>query len=94
MGIASITSNAEDLPKLRVTCLICTDELPQWAHCCLEDIDCNDDKFPGEADFNDGLRVTAVERTTGNDVFDFMGLDVALTLCDLAREDDVFEIKD
>jgi hypothetical protein len=68
--------------------LICTDELPQWAHGSLEDIDRNDNKFSRDADFEDGLRVTSVEREAGYSVFDFTGLGVALALRDLPREDD------
>lgn len=59
--MASMTSKAAAFPKLRVTCLICTEELPQWAQRWLEDIDRDDDEFAGEADFDDGLRRLAVE---------------------------------
>ncbi len=89
-----MTSKADAFPKLRVTSLICTDGLPQCAHRCSDDIDCNDDEFSGEADFDDGLRVASAERDAGYNVFDFTGFDITLALCDLPREDNVFEIKD
>lgn len=92
--MASITSKAAALPKLRVTCLICTEELPQWAQRLSEDIDCDGDEFAGKANFDDGLRRFAVESDTGDDDLAFAGLAVALALRDLPREDDVFEIKD
>ena len=92
--MASMTSNAEALPKLRVTCLTCTEELPQWAQRWSEDISCDNDEFAGEADFDDGLRRFAVKRNAGDNDFAFAGLGVALTFRDLPREDNVFEIKD
>lgn len=89
-----MTIREEALPKLRVTRLICTEGLPQCAHKCLEGIYCDDNEFFGEADFRDGLRVASVERDTGDNVFEFTGTDIALAFCDLARENDVFEVKD
>lgn len=89
-----MTSREEALPKLRVTRLICTEGLPQWAHRCLEDIGCDNNEFFGEADFGDGLRAASVERGAGDNVFEFTGSDIALAFCDLARENDVFEVKD
>jgi hypothetical protein len=50
-----MTSKAEALQKLRVTLLICTEGLPQWAQRWSEDISRDDDEFAGEADFDDGL---------------------------------------
>ena len=35
--MASMTNKAVALPKLRVTCLICTEELPQWTQRWSED---------------------------------------------------------
>jgi len=90
----SITSKAAALPKLRVTLLICTDELPQWAQRWSEDIGRDDDKFAGEADFEDSLGWLAVEGDAGDNDFAFAGLAVALALRDLPRKDDIFEIKD
>ena len=54
---------------------------------------CDDDEFAGEADFDDGLRETAIERDAGDDDVALAGLSVPLARGDLPREDDVFEIK-
>ena len=94
IGIASMTNKAAALPKLRVTYLICTAELPQCAQRWSEDIDGDDDELASEANFDNGLGVTAIKRGAGDDDFTFAGLDVALAFRDLPREDDVFEIKD
>ncbi len=59
--MASMTSKAEALPKLRVTFLTCTEELPQWAQRCSEGIGRDDDELSGEADFDDSLGRLAVE---------------------------------
>ncbi len=56
-----MTNKAEALPKLRVTCLICTEVLPQWAQRWSGGIGRDDDEFAGEADFDGGLRRLAVE---------------------------------
>jgi len=92
--MASMTIKAEALPKLRVTCFTCTEELPQWAQRWSEDIGRDDDKFAGDADFDDDLRRLAVEGDAGDNDFALAGLGVTLTFRDLPREDDVFEIKD
>ncbi|MBK7422147.1 MAG: hypothetical protein IPJ48_03050 [Propionivibrio sp.] len=55
---------------------------------------CDGDELSSEADFNVRLRLDSFERTTGNEVVDFTGSGVALALCDLTREDDIFEIND
>lgn len=64
MGMASITSKDKAFPKLRVTFLTCSDELPQWAQRFSEDIDCDDDEFASETDFDDSLGRFAVEGNT------------------------------
>ena len=94
MGMPSITSKAAPLPKLRVTCLSCNDELPQWTHRCSTEVGSDDNELTGEADFDDGLGRCSVEGDSGNDAFDLAGLRIALAFDDLAREDDVFEIED
>ena len=94
MGMASMTSRAAPLPKLRVTCLSCTEALPQYAQWCSTEVDSDDDESAGETDFNDCFGRRTFERGAGNDALDFAGLSVALALSDLPREDDVFEIED
>ena len=94
IGIDSITSSAAPFPKLRVTCFSCNAPLPQCAHLCSTEVGSDDDKFAGEADFDDGFGRSPVERDAGDDAFDFAGLGVALALDDLARKDDVFEVED
>ena len=89
MGIASITGNAAPSPKLRVTCLSCTEALPQWAQLCSTEVDGDDDELTGKANFDDGFSGRAIERDARDDAFDFASLGIALTLRDLAREDDV-----
>jgi len=69
-----MTSKAEALPKLRVTLLICTEELPQWSQRWSEDIGRDDDEFAGEADFDDSLGRLAVEGDAGDNDFAFAGL--------------------
>ena len=94
MGINSITSSAAPFPKLRVTCFRCNALLPQCAHFCSTEVGSDDDELAGEADFDDGFGRSAAERDAGDDTFDFTGLGVALTLNNLARKDDVFEVED
>ena len=92
--MASITSKADPLPKLRVTCLSCKEALPQFAQRVSTEVDGDDEEFPREADFDDGLRGRTVECDAADDALDLASSDVALTLGDLPREDDVFEIED
>lgn len=60
----------------------------------LDDIDCDDEELAREADFGDDLGGCSVEAATLDEVLRFAGTAIALSLDDLAREDDVFEIKD
>ena len=92
--MASITSKAAPLPKLRVTCFSCKTALPQWAQWRSTEVDSNDDELARETDFDDGFGTGPFERDAIDDTLDFTGLSVALTLTDLPREDDVFEIED
>ena len=79
-----MTSSAAPLPKLRVTYFSCGELAPQCAQCRSAEVGSDDDDLCGGAG----------ERDAGDDALDFAGFDVALTLRDLPREDDVFEIED
>ena len=92
--MASITSKAAPLPKLRVTCFNCNGALPQCAQRCSTEVDGDDNELACEAELDDCIGRRTVERNAGDDGLDFAGLGVALTFSDLPREDDVFEIKD
>ncbi len=48
-----MTKRAAPLPKLRVTCLSCTEALLQYAQCCSTAVNSDDEEFAGEADFDD-----------------------------------------
>jgi hypothetical protein len=65
------------------------EELPQWAHKFLEDIECDDNEFSGKANFGNSLRLASVERDAGDNVFVLTGFAVSLAFCYLACEDDV-----
>jgi hypothetical protein len=93
-GMASITSKAEPLPKLRVTCFNCKDALPQCAQWCSAEVDSDDKECACKAELDDGFGRRTVERDTGDDALDFAGFGVALTFNDLPREDNVFEVED
>lgn len=82
------------LPKLLVTRRRCTPEWPHEAHTPLDDIDRDDVENAREAELDDRFGLAVLERTSSNDDFCFVGLTVFLALNDVAREDDVFEIKD
>ncbi len=94
MGMASTTNRAAPSSKLRVTCLSCRALLPQCAHRWSTGIDVDDDKFAGEANFDDRLCRLAAEGDALDDVLEFTSLGIALTGGDLAREVDVFEVED
>ena len=68
--------------------------LPQCAQWLSTEVDSDDDELAGEADLDDRFTGRAVECDAGDDILDFVGLRVALTLGDSPCEDDVFEIKD
>ena len=89
-----MTSSAAPLPKLRVTYFSCGELAPQCAQCRSAEVGSDDDELAAEAAFDDDLCGGAGERDAGDDALDFAGFDVALTLRDLPREDDVFEIED
>ena len=89
-----MTSKAEPLPKLRVTCFSCTEVLPQCAQLCSAEVDGDDDELTSEADFDNRFAGRSVECDPGDDTLDFTGLRVALVLGDLPSEEDVFEIED
>jgi hypothetical protein len=59
-----------------------------------DDIDSDDEEPARVADFGDDLGGRPVEGATLDNVLRFAGVAIALALDDLAREDDVFEIKD
>ena len=46
------------------------------------------------ADLDDGFSVLTVKRASADEILCLAGILVALALCDLAREDDVFEVVD
>ena len=89
-----MTSSADPLPKLRVTYFSCGPPAPQCAQPRSAEVDSDDDELAAEADFDNGFCERAVERVARDDVLDFAGLAVALTLLDLPREDDVLEVED
>ena len=88
-----MTSKLSPFPKLRVTCLVCTFALPQYAHTS-DDIDGDEYESAHEADLDDSFRFAAIGRLAIDDVLTFLGLEVTLPLDDLTREDDTFEIND
>ena len=60
----------------------------------LDDIDGDDEELACVADFGDDLSGCSIKGAALDDVLRFAGAAIALPLDDLAREDDVFEIKD
>jgi hypothetical protein len=87
--MASITSKAGPLPKLRVTCLSCTAQLPQWTQRCSAEIGGDVAELAGEADFDGRFGRRTIERDACDDALDCTGLGVTMALGDLPREDDV-----
>ena len=94
MGMPSTTSKDLPLPKLLVTRRRCTPERPHEAHTPLDEIDRDDVENARDADLDDRFGLSVIERASSDDDFCFVGLSVFLALNDVAREDDVFEIKD
>lgn len=94
MGMPSTTSKDLPLPKLRVTRRRCTPEHPHEAHTPLDEIDRDDEENARAADLDDRFGLAAIKRASSDDDLCFVGLTVFLALIDLAREEDVFEIKD
>ncbi len=94
MGIRSTTRRFAPVPKLRVTYFSCTLPLPQVAQAASTEVDGDDDKPASGTDFDDDFAGFTVECGTLDNVLDFPGCTVSLGLRDLAREDDVLEVKD
>lgn len=88
-----MTKSAFPVPKLRVTFRSWIPRSPQDAQSASEEVDRDDEKRAGRADFDDGFRFDAVEGETADDGLDFAGLAVPLPLDDLAGEDNVFEVE-
>ena len=63
-------------------------------HPLLDDIDGDDEEPTRVANFCDDFSGSAVEGPALDDVLRFAGAAIALSFDDLAREDDVFEVKD
>jgi len=82
------------VPKLRVTYFSCTLPPPQTAQPASTEVDSDDNKPARGTDFEDDFAGLAAERGALDDVLDFPGCAVSLGLRDLAREDDVLEVKD
>ena len=68
--------------------------MPQLAHTCSTEVDGDDEEFAREADFDNRLGRISSESGALDDVFDFARSRIPLPGCDLAREDDVFEVED
>ena len=94
MGMASTTNKDLPLPKLRVTNRRCAPERPHEAHTASDEIDRDNEESAREADLDDRFGLAVIERAASDDDLCFVGLTVFLALNDVAREDDVFEIKD
>jgi hypothetical protein len=63
-------------------------------HGWLDDVDGDDKEFAGTVDFRDDFSGGTGKRSALDDVLGFTRGAVSLALDDLAREDDVFEVKD
>ena len=59
-----------------------------------DDIDSDDEELACVANFDNDFSGCSVEGASLDDVLRFAGVPITLALDDLAREDDVFEIKD
>jgi hypothetical protein len=82
------------LPYVRVTCFSWAPGCPQCMHGWLDDVDGDDKEFAGTVDFRDDFSGGTGKRSALDDVLGFTRGAVSLALDDLAREDDVFEVKD
>jgi hypothetical protein len=60
----------------------------------LEDIDRDDEELPGVADFGNNVGCRSVKAAPLDNELRFAGLAITLAFNDLAREDNVFEVKD
>jgi hypothetical protein len=63
-------------------------------HSWLDDVDGDDEEFAGTVDFGNDFSGSTVERAALDDVLGLTRGAVSLAFDDLAREDDVFEVKD
>ena len=89
-----MTSRSFRLPKVRVTLRSRGPARPHDTQSRLEEVDRDDEERACGADFDDRFSFAAAERASPDDVLDFAGLSVSLSLDNLAREDNVFEVED
>ena len=94
IGMPSMTSKSFPLPKVRVTLRSCGPARPQDRQVALDEVDRDEEERTPGADFDDGLSFKTAERAPADDVLDFAGFGVSLSLDNLAREDNVFEVED
>ena len=89
-----MTNSDGPRPKLRVTLRNSAPSRPQEAHDELDTIDRDDKERSAGAELDDRFGFNAFKRYTADDELDFTRFSVALARNDVAREDDVFEVKD
>ena len=89
----SITKRDAPWPKLRVTFRSSTPGLAHDAQRRLDKVDGDDEERANRVEFDDCFRCLAFDRATADDELDLARFTVALTLGDLACEEDGFEIE-